>query len=73
MCQPILGGIPMKFEVNTQIRAPKEAVWKTISDIERSVATVSAIQKIEVLERPEDGLVGFKWRETRAMFGKEAS
>ena len=71
MCQPILGGIPMKFEVNTQIHAPKEAVWKTISDIEHSVATVSAIQKIEVLERPEDGLVGFKWRETRAMFGKE--
>jgi hypothetical protein len=62
----------MKFEVNTQIHASKEAVWKTISDIEHSATTVSAIQKIEVLERPEDGLVGFKWRETRTLFGKEA-
>lgn len=60
------------FDVNTQIAAPKEAVWKIITDIENSAATLSAIQTIEVLERPEEGLVGFKWRETRTMFGKEA-
>lgn len=28
---------------------------------------------IEVLEKPETGFVGFKWKETRKMFGKEAT
>jgi len=28
---------------------------------------------IEVLEKPDAGFVGFKWKETRKMFGKEAT
>ncbi len=43
-----------------------------ITDIEHSEQTISAIDKIEVLEKPES-LNGFKWKETRTMFGKEAT
>jgi hypothetical protein len=29
--------------------------------------------KIEILEKPKTGIDGLKWRETRKMFGKEAT
>jgi hypothetical protein len=34
---------------------------------------ISSIIAIEVLEKPKTGFVGFKWKETRKMFGKEAT
>ncbi len=64
----------MKMSVSTDIQASPEAVWKIVSDIENAAATIRGITKVEVLE-PATGpsLVGFKWRETRVMFGKEAT
>lgn len=62
----------MNIEVSTRIRAPREKVWKAVTDIENAVNTISAIEKIVVLERPSDGIVGLKWRETRKLFGKTA-
>lgn len=63
----------MKVQAHVNINAPKEAVWNVISDIDAAVERISAIQKVEVLDRPESGLIGLKWRETRTMFGKEAT
>ncbi len=63
----------MKIETSLRIDASKEAIWKVVSDIKQSDKTVSAIMKIEVLEEGKEGLLGFKWRETRMMFGKEAT
>ena len=63
----------MNTSVETLIDAPKHVVWKIISDIDESVNTISGIEKIEVLERPESGLVGLKWEETRKMFGQTAT
>ena len=63
----------MNVEVQTLINAPRDRVWKIISDIDKSVDVISGIEKIEVLENPDAGLVGFKWRETRTMFGKQAT
>ncbi len=63
----------MKIKTEITINAPKEKIWKVVTDFENSVNNISAIEKIEVLERPESGLVGFKWRETRIMFGKSAT
>lgn len=63
----------MNVEVDVSINAPRDRVWKIISDIEKSVDVISSIEKIEVMENPDSGLVGFKWRETRTMFGKEAT
>ena len=34
---------------------------------------ISGIDKIEILERPKDGLVGLKWEETRTLFGRTAT
>lgn len=59
--------------VQIDIESTASKVWKVITDFENSVNTIRGIQKIEVLEKPETGLVGFKWRETRTMFGKEAT
>jgi uncharacterized membrane protein len=55
-----------------EIAKPKEAVWQAITDIANADKMISAIIKLEVLENPESELVGFKWQETREMFGKEA-
>jgi carbon monoxide dehydrogenase subunit G len=63
----------MKLEVSELINAPKAEVWRVITDIEGSVNFISGIEEVEVLEKPEDGLVGLKWRETRTMFGQTAT
>lgn len=62
----------MKAYTELFIKGTKEAIWQLITDIEHSADTIKAIEKIEVLEKPED-FIGFKWRETRMMFGKEAT
>lgn len=63
----------MKIEVSTLISAPKERVWEAITDFEHCQERISGITAAEVLERPESGLVGLKWTETREMFGKPAT
>ena len=55
------------------INASKAAIWAAITDIENASETISGIEKIEVLEKPVNGLVGLKWRETRMLFGKPAT
>ena len=63
----------MGIRAEVKIEAPRERVWQLITDIEHATHHVSAIEKIEVLEKPQQGLVGLKWRETRTMFGKTAT
>jgi hypothetical protein len=63
----------MKFEEHIAINAPKERVWEVITDIHNSAENISGIEKIEILKEPADSLVGLKWRETRTLFGKQAT
>ncbi len=63
----------MKASVEVEIKGAKEDIWEAITDIKSSEKFISGIKKIEVLEKPADGMVGFKWHETRVMFGKEAT
>ena len=63
----------MIVEAQVTINAPAEAVWKVITDIEKAAETISGIEQVEVLEKPENGLVGLQWRETRTVFGKTAT
>jgi hypothetical protein len=63
----------MNALVSININGSKETIWKVISDLENSEKNISAILKIEVLEKPNNNILGFKWRETRTMFGKEAT
>ena len=60
----------MIVEAQVTINGSKAAIWAAITDIENAAETISGIEKIEVLEKPANGLVGLKWRETRMLFGK---
>src|SRR5213592_1033085 len=63
----------MIVETQVTINGSKAANWAAITDIENASEIISGIQKIEVLEKPANGLVGLKWRETRILFGKPAA
>ena len=63
----------MLVEVQVTIHGSKAAIWSAITDISNAAETISGIQKIEILEKPDHGLVGLKWRETRMLFGKPAT
>ena len=63
----------MQINVSTEINCAKEQVWQAITDIDNCENMINAIIDLTVLERPETGLVGLKWTETREIFGKEAS
>jgi polyketide cyclase/dehydrase/lipid transport protein len=60
-------------EAQVTINASKAAIWAAITDVENASEIISGIEKIEVLEKPANGLVGLKWRETRMLFGKPAT
>ena len=63
----------MIVEAQVTINGSKAAIWAAITDIENASETISGIEKIEVLEKPANGLVGLRWRETRMLFGKPAT
>lgn len=62
----------MKMHTSTNINAEPSKIWTAITDIKNSADMIKGIIKIEVLEEPEEGIIGLKWKETRLMFGKEA-
>jgi carbon monoxide dehydrogenase subunit G len=61
-----------EIRVGRRMAAAPEAVWKVLTDLEGAVETLRAVTKVEVLTPGEYG-VGTKWRETRTMWGKEAT
>jgi carbon monoxide dehydrogenase subunit G len=63
----------MIVEAQVTINGSKAAIWAAITNIENASETISGIENIEVLEKPANGLVGLKWRETRLLFGKPAA
>lgn len=62
----------MQIKSSIDIKATPQKVWEIIIDIENAADRISGIEKVEILNRPEKGLIGLKWKETRVMFGKEA-
>lgn len=62
----------MKTRDKIEIDAPVERVWQVFTDIEHADKMLAAIESIELLGAPEFD-VGFRWRETRTMFGKQAT
>lgn len=55
------------------IDASLKDVYEVFTDIENAENRLSDVTKVEIVERPDKGLKGLKWRETRVMFGKEAT
>ena len=63
----------MSVVVSQNIKASKDKIWEMITDIENAQKNISAILKINILNKPENGVVGLRWEETREMFGKKAT
>ena len=63
----------MIVEAQVTINGSKAAIWAAITNIENAAKIISGIENIEVLEKPANGLVGLRWRETRMLFGKPAT
>jgi hypothetical protein len=63
----------MIVEAHVTINGSRPAIWAAITNIENASETISGIENIEVVEKPANGLVGLKWRETRTLFGKPAT
>ena len=63
----------MLVEAQVTINGSRSAVWTVITDIENSSEIMTGIEKIEVLERPANGIVGLRWLETRMLFDKPAT
>lgn len=63
----------MIVEAQVTINGSRAAIWAAITNIENASEIISGIENIEVLEKPANGLVGLKWRETRTLFGKPAT
>ena len=63
----------MIVEAQVTINGSKAAIWAAITNIENASEIISGIKNIEVLEKPANGLVGLRWRETRMLFNKPAT
>jgi len=63
----------MIVEAQVTINGSKAAIWAAITNIENASGIISGIERTEVLEKPANGLVGLRWRETRMYFGKPAA
>ena len=63
----------MLIESQVEIQGSASAVWNIISDIGNVSEAISGIDEVEILEKPDEGLVGLKWRETRTLYEKTAT
>lgn len=63
----------MIVEAQVIINGSRAAIWAAITNIANASTTIGGIENIEVLEKPANGLVGQRWRETRIYFGKPAT
>lgn len=63
----------MKISAELPIDAEPMAIWRVITQLENAAKTIRAIEHVEVLHRPAEGVVGLRWRETRTMFGSKAT
>jgi uncharacterized membrane protein len=62
----------MDVRASKHINAPIDIVFDVFSDIEKIQDRIDDITQVEILSDIKHG-VGTRWRETRVMFGKEAT
>jgi carbon monoxide dehydrogenase subunit G len=61
-----------KFTISTEIAAPPETVFDVLCDFAHATENIGAITKLEIVNDKPVGL-GMRFRETRTMFGREAT
>lgn len=59
--------------IERAVAAPTDRVWSVLTDLDRSPEVLSGVDEIERLDGGGGFGVGTRWRETRTMFGKEAT
>ena len=62
----------MEIRLSQLVNAPVEKVFDVFSDISQAENRIEGITKIEMLSDVTSG-VGTRWRETRILFGREAT
>jgi hypothetical protein len=63
----------MKVQDSISINADRARVFEVFCDLENAAANIGAITKLEVLAGPAQLNLGTRWRETRTMFGQQAT
>jgi len=63
----------MNTSVSIEIEKPQEEIWQAITDFKNCQSFIESIESLEIIDQPKNTLVGFKWKESRVMFGKEAT
>ncbi len=67
------GGSTVDMVVRKDVAAPADVVWAIITDLDRSPEIITGIDGVERLDTGSGFDVGTRWRETRTMFGREAT
>ena len=62
----------MTISVAEEVNASRERIWGLITNPDAWTDMISGIISVDVIDRPQQGVIGLKWREKRLMFGKEA-
>jgi len=63
----------VQLRVSRPVAAPPEAVWAQITDLTATPEVLSGVESVERLDDLDGFDVGTRWRETRTMFGKQAT
>lgn len=59
--------------VEREVAAPAETVWAIVTDLDRTAEVISSIVALERTDGGDGFGVGTAWKETRVMFGREAT
>jgi carbon monoxide dehydrogenase subunit G len=63
----------VQFEVSREVAASRDRIWSTVTDLEAAPTTLSGVDRVERLDGGDGFGVGTRWRETRTMFGRQAT
>lgn len=68
-----MGRSSTQILVERDVEAPAATVWDVVTDLDASSDVMSGIDRIERLDDGDEFAVGARWRETRTMFGRQAT
>lgn len=61
-----------RVELQRTVQAPVERVWDVLTDVARADQILTGVTEVELITQGPYR-VGTRWRETRRMFGKDAT
>lgn len=61
------------LSIVVHVNAPAAAVWEVLTDLEGTAQVLNGVRGVERLSADTGYQVGTSWRETRVMFGQEAT